>query len=242
MTDRELIVAHAPFSAVIFDFNGTLSDDEVLLCRLFQDIFSRRLGYQLSEERYLALLSGLSDAEIVETVLSWVGRGGDSRVRDELHSEKVSRYRREVALRPRISGETVAVVRRIAQSVPVAVVTGAVHAEVDTALEACGILDLFRAVVAGDDTAMGKPDPEGFLRASEVLVPATPSQILVFEDSWVGVQAAKAAGMMCVKVGDVQSQSKEGLSSDCIVDGLFESSLSWIYPLLGCNGDVAVHR
>ncbi len=237
---RELVVAGAPFSAVIFDFNGTLSDDESLLCELFRDIFLRRLGYLMTEERYFALLSGLSDAEIVETVLSWTGREGDSRLGGELHEEKVSLYRSEVALRPRISKEAVAVVQRIAQSVPVAVVTGAVHAEVDIALEASGILDLFQAVVAGDDVVSGKPNPEGFLKASELLAPAMPSRTLVFEDSRVGIQAAKAAGMTCVKVGSTQDQSDEKEGFDCIVDGLFGSSLSWIYPLLASEWDVIV--
>jgi beta-phosphoglucomutase len=87
-------------------------------------------------------------------------------------------------------------------------------AGVPTALASCGgtkrVHDLlshlrlssyFRAVVTGDEVAIGKPHPEIFHRAAQRLR-AHPAESVVFEDSICGVQAAKAAGMKCVGIAD----------------------------------------
>lgn len=232
---RELLVAHAPFQAVAFDFNGTLSDDEPLLCELFIDIFSRRLGYLLTEEQYYNSLSGLSDAEIVREVLGWSDLAGNVRLGEDLHAEKVDLYQREVRRQPRISRSTAEFVRRVANRVPVVVVTGAVHAEVDVALEAAGIFDLFTAVITADDIEQGKPDPEGFLYASSLLAPIPAARTLVFEDSLVGALAAKAAGMPCVVVRGPREGKNVGGADDCVVDDLSERSLSWLFPFLSSS-------
>lgn len=236
---RERVVSRSPFQAVAFDFNGTLSDDEPLLCEIFIDIFSRRLGYALTEEQYFTSLSGLSDAEIVAEVLGWSDMAGNLRLGEDLHAEKVDLYQRAVRVQPRISRPTAEFVRRVANRVPVVVVTGAVHAEVDVALEAAGILDLFTAVITADDIECGKPDPEGFLRASAVLAPIPASRILVFEDSVVGTQAAKAAGMAYVVVKGPREGEKIREIDDCVVDDLSEGSLSWLLPLLSSSSSFA---
>ena len=59
-----------PTRAVIFDFNGTLSDDEPVLCAIFTELFAEH-GRPLTEREYYDELAGLSDPEIVRT---WLGR------------------------------------------------------------------------------------------------------------------------------------------------------------------------
>ena len=56
--------------ALIFDFNGTLSDDEPILCEIFIQLFAEH-GKPLSTQEYFDELAGLSDPEIVRT---WLGR------------------------------------------------------------------------------------------------------------------------------------------------------------------------
>jgi len=56
-------------------------------------------------------------------------------------------------------------------------------------------------LVAADDVAAGKPDPEGYLRAAELLGgELLPARMVAFEDTEAGVAAAKAAGLYCVGV------------------------------------------
>ena len=59
----------ARVSAITFDFNGTISNDEPILCAIFQGLFRRR-GRPLSEREYYDELAGLSDEAIVTT---WLG-------------------------------------------------------------------------------------------------------------------------------------------------------------------------
>ncbi|MBL7885338.1 MAG: beta-phosphoglucomutase [Flavobacterium sp.] len=68
-------------------------------------------------------------------------------------------------------------------------------------LEKTGILPLFDAIVDGNDVSNAKPDPEVFLRASQLLNTKNEDAI-VFEDSVAGIQAANIANMTSVGIGD----------------------------------------
>ncbi len=61
------------------------------------------------------------------------------------------------------------------------------------------LIDLFDANVCGHDFARGKPHPEIFLSAADLLG-ATPSHCVVVEDAPAGVLAAKRGGMRCIGV------------------------------------------
>ena len=176
--------------AVVFDFNGTLSDDEPILCEVWQEIAAEH-GRPLSAEEYFGQLAGFADPEIAER---WLG--GDADV-EAVMAERVRRYRELVADGSTVGSETRAAVRYAAERVPVAMVTGAARADVELVLTAAGLADAFPVLVTTEDVRAGKPDPEGYVRALELLgVPG--SEGLAFEDSEVGVLAAKAAGMRCI--------------------------------------------
>ena len=70
-------------------------------------------------------------------------------------------------------------------------------------LERTGILPLFDAIVDGTMVSKAKPNPEVFLKAAQLLQ-LPPAQCCVFEDAPAGVQAAKAAGMRVIGVGEEQ--------------------------------------
>ncbi|HZO63206.1 MAG TPA: HAD family phosphatase [Gaiellaceae bacterium] len=179
--------------AVIFDFNGTLSDDEPVLCRVFRELFAEH-GRPLTERQYYDELAGHSDEEIV---LRWLGR--DHPAVEQVVAERISRYRSLVGDGSTIGEEARAVVRYAAERGPVAIVSGAARAEIEPVVEAAGLMPLFRTIVPADDVVHGKPDPEGYVRALEILDGGLdPDDVLVFEDTEAGVASAKAAGMRCV--------------------------------------------
>ncbi len=66
-------------------------------------------------------------------------------------------------------------------------------------LEIAGVKDCIEHVVAAENVTRHKPDPETFLKAAE-LIHVPPSQCQVFEDGKLGIQAARAAGMMATDV------------------------------------------
>ena len=182
-------------SAVFFDFNGTLSDDEPFLCEIWQEIFARR-GKPLSREEYFERLAGLSDPEIAE---AWLGH--DRRVIDEAMAERVRRYRERVGDGSTVSPALREAVAAAAERVPVGVVSGAARADIELVLEAAGVSARIATIVAADDVERGKPDPEPYLLALDRLHGDLRSgDVLAFEDSEAGVSSAKAAGLRCVAV------------------------------------------
>ncbi|MGA8270252.1 MAG: HAD family phosphatase, partial [Candidatus Sulfotelmatobacter sp.] len=83
--------------------------------------------------------------------------------------------------------------------IPFAVVSGSTRESVTASLVALGLLDRFDTMVCAGEYKKSKPDPEAFLLAASRLGVA-PAECLVFEDTEMGIQAAKAAGMASVKV------------------------------------------
>jgi sugar-phosphatase len=84
--------------------------------------------------------------------------------------------------------------------VPVGIVTTGVRVVLDEVLAAAGLDQHVAFTVTTEDVSRTKPDPEGYLLALERLGGVPAGEVLVFEDTPVGVQAARAAGMQCVAV------------------------------------------
>ena len=184
-----------PVRAVIFDFNGTLSHDEPILCEIFCDLFAE-YGRPLSAQEYFDELAGLSDPEIVRT---WLGREHPNV--DEVIERRVARYRELVADGSSVPEAVRDALRYAAEHVPVAIVSGAARAEIETVIEAAGLSDAVRAIVAAEDVDNGKPHPDGYRRALELLGNGrNASDVLAFEDTEAGVASAKAAGLRCFGV------------------------------------------
>lgn len=74
-------------------------------------------------------------------------------------------------------------------------------------LEKVGITDLFDAISDGTNITHSKPDPEVFVKAGEFLG-LSASDCIVVEDAYAGIDAAKAAGMIAVAIGDAASYDK----------------------------------
>jgi beta-phosphoglucomutase len=181
--------------ALVFDFNGTLSHDEPILCEIFIDLFAEH-GKPLSAQQYFDELAGLSDPEIVRT---WLGR--DHPDVDEVIEERIRRYRAAVADGSSIPSELREAVRFAAERVPLAIVSGAARPEIEPVVEAAGLTGCFDFTVTSDDIERGKPNPEGYLRALSLFPEDIDAgAVLVFEDTEAGVASAKAAGMGCFAV------------------------------------------
>src|SRR5919204_4195277 len=180
--------------AVVFDFNGTLSQDEPILCEIFQELFAEQRK-PLAAQEYYDELAGLSDAEIVRT---WLGR--DHPAVDYVIAGGVRRYRVAVADGSTVPPEVRDAVRFAAARVPVGLVTGAARAEVEAVVAAAALSDAISVIVSADEIARGKPDPEGYERALALLDGITPRDAIAIEDTEAGVASAKGAGMRGVAV------------------------------------------
>ena len=93
----------------------------------------------------------------------------------------------------------VALALDVARRAPVSVASGGEKKVVLRTLELLGLASTFSVVVTAEDVAHGKPAPDMFLLAAERMgVPA--GECVVFEDSVLGLEAAKRAGMTAVLV------------------------------------------
>ncbi len=78
---------------------------------------------------------------------------------------------------------------------------GSASKNAKTILEKVNLLEKFDAIVDGNDVTKGKPNPEVFLSASKLLN-INPENCIVFEDAVAGIQAANAANMISIGIGD----------------------------------------
>jgi beta-phosphoglucomutase len=185
----------------MFDFNGTLSDDEPVLCRIYRELFAE-YGRPISDRDYYERLSGRAEHAIAETCLG----PGDPRVPGFIR-KRIDRYRSTVEDGSTVTETMRAAVRFAGERARLAIVSGAAREEIVPVVAAAGLGELFATVVADDDVARGKPDPESYLLALGALGVA-PEEALVFEDTEAGVASAKAAGTRVIALLGTQAPER----------------------------------
>jgi HAD superfamily hydrolase (TIGR01509 family) len=86
-----------------------------------------------------------------------------------------------------------------AHGIKTVLATSAGPGNIDFILDGLGIRDQFDAVIGGAEVRKGKPDPEIYLKAAD-LVGVEPGLCWVIEDSLQGIAAGKSAGMRVVGI------------------------------------------
>jgi beta-phosphoglucomutase len=175
--------------ALLFDFNGTLSDDEGLLFEVYASIFADA-GRPLEQAEYLDQLVGHTDEEMFRV---WLGDDADT---DALTAARVARYLELAADGSTIPESVRAAVTLAAEHVAVGVVTSAFRSEVLPILQAAGLAPVIDSCVCADDVTKRKPNPEPYLLACSQLGIAPPEAIAI-EDTEIGIASATAAGLRC---------------------------------------------
>jgi HAD superfamily hydrolase (TIGR01509 family) len=179
---------------VIFDLDGTLIESE----QIWRDV--RR-------------------AFVVEHGGRWIDGAQEKMI--GMRTTEWSQYMHDdlgVALEPEAIAEQVvnAVAQRLAKDVPIlpgagealarcyaafplGLATSAARAVADTALAAAGWVKYFKVVVSADDVARGKPAPDVYLRAIDLLG-ADPRSTAAIEDSANGIRSAHAAQLAVIAI------------------------------------------
>jgi len=213
--------------AVIFDFNGIIVDDEPIHFKLFQRVLGEE-GITLTEEDYYARYLGFDDRGAFSAGYQEKNRSLSDDKLAELVARKAEYYqeaiRNQVAIFPGVH----VLIAALAPQLPLAVASGALRAEIETILSTAALLHYFTVIVAAEDVAHGKPEPEIFLKALEQLNvrrgnrnTINAADCLVIEDSKEGIKAARRAGMKCLAV--TNSHPVELLSgADAVVTSLEE--------------------
>jgi beta-phosphoglucomutase len=191
------------FPATIFDFNGVLVDDEWVHLDGLREVV-RGLGITVTDQQYLDRYFGSDDAGAFRAILADAGRSASEAEIARMVEAKKPFYRKRAEEALVLYDGAADLVRRCAQTGPVAIVSGALRDEIAFALGKLGVTDCVSFVVSAEDTTRCKPDPEGYNLAIAHLVPRLGEKgargSLVIEDSLAGVAAAKKAGLACLAV------------------------------------------
>lgn len=179
--------------ALIFDMDGVVIDSNPLH-RESWVAYNRGLGIETTEEM-LEFMYGKRNDEIVR---HFAGAGLSDAEVAARGAGKEALYRE--MMRPRLESALVPGVRDFLvrhQELPLGLATNAEPENVRLVLDTAGLASFFRVVVDGHQVQKPKPDPEIYLKVAELLgVP--PADCVVFEDSFTGIAAARAAGMRVV--------------------------------------------
>jgi len=115
------------------------------------------------------------------------------------------------------------VIKRLGQRAALAVVSGASRVEVQEAIAGLGMLDDFQVLLGAEDYRKGKPDPEPYLTAMQLLA-VQPHACIVVEDAEPGILAGKEAGARVIAVRSANFMGYDQSSADVIVDTLEQIS------------------
>lgn len=191
--------------AVILDFDGVITDSEILHLRAFNKVLAQ-FNVEIDKKDYYTTYLGYTDSDCFERLIEDGLLDIDRRQIPELIKQK-NRIFEELA---RTEGRTIEGVHSfldmLAQNnVPMAICSGALLSEIEMLLEEANLRRYFAVIVSAEHVKKGKPHPEGFLLTLEKLNehcdnPVTTNQCVVIEDSLWGLQAAKAAGMHSIAV------------------------------------------
>lgn len=190
--------------AIVLDFDGVVANSEPLHLRAFQEVLAA-VGYGLSDQEYCTRYVGLDDAAMFMAFARDHGvHADDMWVQQRIQAKTI---RMQALLRegsPLFPGAGERI-RELAGAVPVAIASGALRHEILMVLDRTGLTTCFSAIVAAGETARGKPAPDPYLRAVELLggvtaAPIDPAWVVAVEDTIQGLASARAARLRTVAV------------------------------------------
>ena len=166
---------------------------------------------------------GMRNQAIIPDILKWATDPGEIK----RLADRKEQFYREIMIKEGISAlpgvkSFLETLRR--NKVKIAVASSTPRLNINTALSLLGLEDYFQAIVAAEDVARGKPDPQVFLLAAQK-IDLPPERCVVFEDAYVGIEAAHAAGMKVVAVVGT-NEARRLIRADLVVNRLDELSVS----------------
>lgn len=183
------------FQAVIFDLDGVIVDSEPRHERAFLEVF-RELGYGDTHGMNFPEYYGRSDMTLW---VDFVAKHQPPHSLDDLNLRKQRRFLEIIRRDEPIFAGLPGLVEKLAARCSLAVASGSQHPVIDAVLAMRQLRRFFPVTVSSSDVKHGKPAPDIFLRAAELLG-ADPGACWVIEDSVAGVEAAHAAGMSVVAI------------------------------------------
>lgn len=213
--------------AVVFDMDGTLTDTE----HVWDDVrrgLAAEAGLPWTDENTKAMM-GMSTGEWSRYLSQVVGlpMTPEEAARATIEG-MVAHYHAGIEL---LQG-AVEAVQRMAERYPIAIVSSSPRVLIDTATEVMGIAPLLKATVSTEEVAKGKPAPDGYLRACELLG-CDPAKSIAVEDAQNGILSALNAGMTVVSVPpEFHPPTEDVLARTTVLKNLDELTVELVESLI----------
>ena len=183
-------------AAAIFDMDGVLVDSNPFHLQKWIDLLHEH-QVPFSREELARIALGPRKRTPIRHYL------GDSLSEDEVQqlSEELEQKFR-AAIRPHakpLEGVEPLIKELHQADIPMAVASAAMRKNIEFMIDVLEFRPYFRCLISGEEIPHSKPDPAIYLQAAAALE-VGPADCVAFEDSFVGVEAVKRAGMKCVAV------------------------------------------
>lgn len=184
--------------AVVFDFDGVLADTERLHLVALRDTLATR-GWTLTDEDYFTHYLGYDDRGCLTEFARRQGVSLNGETLHSLLSDKEERYATLFARGEVLYPTARACIERLAEVFPLAIASGSLRGEIETILDANDLLSFFSVIVGADDVKEGKPAPESYVRAVDLLGVAGAEAVAIEDSPW-GLQSARGAGLRTIGI------------------------------------------
>lgn len=215
-------------SAIFFDFNGVIIDDEPLQLKAYQQVLGEQ-GIELTSEQYYASM-GMDDKAFVRGVFARVNKTLTDAAMKEAIERKSEIHRGLIEDELPLFPGVVTFLKAAARRYQLGLVSMARRVEIDYVLERARLSSLFNVLVSAEEVTRHKPDPESFRLAFDKLndyrraarqLPLLPHECLAVEDAAQGIEAARAVGMRTVGVTNTVSETAlRGAGADVVTASL----------------------
>jgi len=191
--------------AVIFDFDGVITDSEILHLRAFNKVLAR-YSVEITKQDYYKEYLGMTDRDCFKFLMEKGLLKIDGHELESLIERKNEIFEGLAKGDGRIIEgvrDFLEMLRR--NQIPMAICSGALLVEIELILEQAKLHDFFCVIVSAEQVKKSKPNPEGFLLTLHKLNDKTagviePQECVVIEDSHWGLEAARTAGMHRIAV------------------------------------------
>ena len=209
--------------AVIFDMDGVLIDSEPIHIEIEKQLF-KKLGISVSAEVHLSYLGTAADYMYADIKSRF---GLPNPISELLEIDELFRcdYFSSLSALDLNDGVLTLLNELKLAGLKLAVATSSSPELTRILLERCGISSVFDAIVTTKEAGKSKPSPDVYLLASR-RIGVEAANCLVFEDSPIGLSAAKSAGMCCIAVQTDSVDVQELSAADYLLSTLRGITLS----------------
>lgn len=214
--------------AVLFNFHGVIINDNFIHKQLIDNILLKE-NLRPSQGNYQELY--------LKDILAKKGRIVSDEYLNKLMEEKAKAYENIVSQMsdlPIFDKVMEFILHLQTHNLNLAIITDTLPQEAEYILQRINVKEYFSVIVGANEVKTFKPSPDGYLLALKKLNESNPnlclkpSECLVIEDTPIGIQGGKNAGMSVVGVANTYPLHFIQRRANWCVDHLMELDLDWI--------------